>query len=617
MYRNVSGTERRLRIVLAASAGVAPYLFDDTVSDTPLELTECQSAIIEPLITQAGGHILMAFGGAFVAEFVSVVNAVSFAISMQQAFEAHNDTVPEDRRLIFRVGIDLWDTAAGSKEISDECVNVAIGLQAIAKPGGILITETVFQHARHHLSFDFEDAGKHRLTETAGLIPTYRVANGTSPQSNGLRGDHFQSSLVVLPFVNMSGDPEQNYLSDGITDDIIARLSKISVLYVVSRDVAFSYQGSTEVFSQLALKLGVQYLLRGSVKKLGDRLLINVTLIDGHTQAQIWAKPYTFEFHGIFELQSFISGDIADALHLKVLPKERDTLNRRSTYSSESYRFYLMGRSYFNLSHTRRSLSLARQMFQRALEIDPHYAAAHAGIADCCAHLIEAGDFSVTTSEILDHSERALAIDSSLAEAHASKGLALHTTGHYEEAEGCFKRAITLQPDLFEAHYFYGRNCFNLGQFSEASDLFGQAAKLKRSDFRSLGIQSMCFQSLSQLSEARTAAWSALGRVEATITNRPDNVDALSFGAGILAFLGEYDRTRAWAERATIIDPDDFYTQYNVACAYAILGAKEEAMDRLERIMMPPAPRSQHEFMMHDSDLGSGPIKFLADQLTF
>ncbi|MCX7349612.1 MAG: adenylate/guanylate cyclase domain-containing protein, partial [Alphaproteobacteria bacterium] len=163
--------------------------------------------------------------------------------------------------------------------------------------------------------------------------------------------------------------------------------------------------------------------------------------------------------------------------------------------------------------------------------------------------------------------------------------------------------AIALKPDLFEAYFFYGRNCFNRGQYRKAADLFGKAAEFKNDDFRSLGLQAMCFQSLGKPEEARRAAKAALVRTEAAVADRPDDADALAFGAGLLAVLGENDRTRDWAERASIIEPDDFYMHYNIACAYAILGETELALDRLERIMGPSTLRSLQEFMLHDSDL--------------
>lgn len=331
---------------------------------------------------------------------------------------------------------------------------------------------------------------------------------------------------------------------------------------MVSRGLDFITRGVSQSLSDLAVELGVQYVLQGSVMRRDDAVLVTAQLIDGHLNKTLWSRRYDCSFAGVFDVQDRIARDVVDELRLTLLPEERANLSQRVTYDSEAYRFYLMGRSYSHRGHTRRFLRLARQMFQRAVDIEPDYAAAHAGIADCCSHLLEAGDFSVSTEEIFRHSEHALSLDATLAEAHASRGLALYTIGHYEEAGACFDQAISLQPDLFEAYYFYGRNCFNLGEFSKAADLFGQAAKLRKDDFRSLGLQAMCYESLAQLGDARTAARSALARTEAAVAQRPDEADALSFGAGLLAFLGEYKRTKDWAERASIIEPDDFYINY-------------------------------------------------------
>ena len=401
----------------------------------------------------------------------------------------------------------------------------------------------------------------------------------------------------------MSGDPEQAYFSDGITEDIITDLSRISALFVVSRNTAFTFKGIAEDLPRLATQLGVQYILEGSVRKANDRVRITAQLIDGRTNGHVWAERYDRKFEDIFELQDEISRAIVDALRLRMLPAERQTLGQRPTVNSEAYRFYLMGRSFFHRGHTRRYLRLARQMFQRALEEDPNYAAAHAGIADCNSHLLDAGDTTITTNEILEQSGRALALDATLAEAHASRGLALYTAGRYEEAEASFERAIALKPGLFEAYFFYGRNSFNRGHYAKAAELFGKAAELKIDDFRSLGLQSMCFQSLGRLQEMRASARQALLRTEAAVAERPDDADALAFGAGLLAALGEAERTRDWAERATLIEPEDFYMHYNIACAFAVLGEKELAFERLERILKTATNTPLREYMLHDSDL--------------
>ncbi|WP_373503342.1 tetratricopeptide repeat protein, partial [Aestuariivirga sp.] len=415
-------------------------------------------------------------------------------------------------------------------------------------------------------------------------------------------GTH-EASIAVLPFVNMSGDPEQEYFSDGITEDIITDLSKISALFVVSRNTAFTFKGQNVDIDQVANRLGVQYILEGSVRKINDRVRITAQLIDGRTNGHVWAERYDRKFEDIFELQDDISRAIVSALRLRMLPQELEVITQRPTANTEAYRYYLMGRGFFHRGQTKRYLRLAKQMFSRALDIDPDYAAAHAGIADCNSHLLDAGDTTITVQEILEQSERALDLDATLAEAHASKGLALYTAGRYGEAEASFERAIQLKPELFEAYLFYGRNCFNRGQYEKAAELFGKAADFKNDDFRALGLQSMCYQSLGRKEEMIASARRSLTRAEAAIAERPDDADALAFGAGLLALLGETDRTRDWAERATIIEPDDFYMHYNLACAFAILGQKDLALDRLERIMKPNAITSLREFMLHDSDL--------------
>lgn len=592
--------ERRLTTILSADVGDLARREDS--DRLLLEIGERHAAVVEPLLKRAGGRLVNVGGSGFLAEFGSVVNAVTFAVDLQQAMEERNAARGEHLGVRYRIGINLWDMVVSENDVVGDGVNVAVRLHGLAEPGGIRISETVHQHVHRQLPLVYEEAGSHQLKESPGLIATYRVRAQRYDQRRLATGA-FQSSIAVLPFANLSGDPEQNYFSDGFTEGVSARLSKISALFVVYRGLDFITRGASESLSELAVKLGVQYLLQGSVRRTDDEVLVTAQLVDGHVNKPVWSRRYDCSFAGVFDVQDSISRDIVDALRLKSLPEERATLNQRVTHDSEAYRFYLMGRSYFHRGHTRRFLRLAWQMFQRAVDIEPDYAAAHAGIADCCAHLLEAGDFSVSVDEIFLHSERALSLDASLAEAHASRGLALYTIGKYEDAGECFEQAITLQPDLFDAYYFYGRNCFNLGQFSRAADFFGQAAKLRKDDFRSLGMQSMCYESMAQLGEARTAARSALARTEAAVAQRSDEADALSFGAGLLAFLGEYKRTRDWAERASMIEPDDFYINYNVACALAILGAKEEALDRLERIMQPPTPRSQHEHMVHDSDL--------------
>jgi adenylate cyclase len=597
--------ERRLTTILAADVVGYSLLMEEDEAGTLEELKVRRTSLIDPLMAKYNARMIKDIGDGFLAEFASVVNAVHFGIDLQTAAESRNEELADEKRMRYRIGVNLSDVIADANDVYGDGVNVASRLEGLAEPGGICISDTVYHHVRRHLTFSFEDIGKRQLRNISGPVHVYKVViNGGSLQAGRRRAaTGYQASIVVLPFNNMSGDPEQDYFSDGITEDIITDLSKISSLFVVARNTAFTLKGTHVEVDQVASRLGVQFVLEGSVRKANNRLRITAQLIDGRTGGHIWAERYDREFKDIFELQDEISRSIVEALRLKLLPAEVETLAQRPTGHPDAYRYYLMGRGFFHRGHTRRLLRLARQMFTKALEFDPDFARAIAGIADCNSHLLDAGDVSITCDEILEQSERALAIDPSLAEAQASRGLALYTAGRYAEAERSFETALKLRPDLFEARLFYGRNCFNQKQYEKAAELFGQAAELKQDDFRALGLQSMCFQSLGRRDQSLATARRALARVEKAVADRPDDADALSFGAGLLALLGESERTRDWADRASIIEPDDVYLQYNLACAYAVLGEVDHAMDHLELAMAKTPHKSLHEYMKSDSDL--------------
>ena len=597
--------ERRLTTIMSADIVGYSRLMERDEAGALGEFMARQTEIVEPLLVKHAGRLIKTLGDGFLAEFASVVNAVQFAAGVQAGCAARNATLSEETQMSFRIGVNLSDVLADESDVFGDGVNVATRLQGIAEPGGICISETVYQHVQRLQSFSFEDMGKRQLKNISGQVQAYRVKLGSALPAQARRraaSDH-EAAIAVLPFINMSGDPEQEYFSDGITEDIITDLSKISSLFVVSRNTAFTFKGRNNDIDEVADRLGVQYILEGSVRKAKDRVRITAQLIDGRTKGHIWAERYDRKFEDIFELQDDISRSIVSALRVRMLPNELATITQKPTVKTEAYRYYLMGRGFFHQGHTKRYQRLAKQMFARALDIDPDYAAAHAGIADCNSHLLDAGDATISVQEILEQSERALSLDSSLAEAHASKGLALYTAGRYDDAEACFERAISLKPDLFEGYLFYGRNCFNRGQFLKAADLFGRAAEIRPGDFRALGVQTMCFQSLGRTQEMIATARRSLARAEAAIAERPDDADAMAFGAGLLALLGETERTKDWAERATIMEPDDFYLHYNLACAFSILGEKDLAFDRLENIFAATALKSQKEFMLHDSDL--------------
>src|SRR5213079_2433886 len=397
---------------------------------------------------------------------------------MQRGIQDRNKGVPRDRRIEFRIGVNVGDVIVQGEDIFGDGVNVAARLESIATPGGITISGPVRDHVGYLLDLAFEDMGEQTLKNIERPIRVYRVsldgpaAQGGTHEEPAQQDQSEKPSIAVLPFNNMSGDPEQEYFSDGITEDIITDLSKVSGLLVIARNTAFTYKGKAVKVQQVAQELGVPFILEGSVRKAGARVRVTAQLISSETGAHVWADRYDRDLTDIFAIQDEITHAIVEQLKVKLLPQERKSIKQTPTDNVEAYTFYLRGRQFIE----RRSkvyYQLARQMFAKAVELDPFYAGAYAGIADCDSFLyLHYHVEDVAISDILATSAKALALDSGLAEAHASRGLALSVEKRYDEATVEFERAIALDPDSFEGHYFFGRACFTQGKLERVAALF-------------------------------------------------------------------------------------------------------------------------------------------------
>jgi adenylate cyclase len=407
-------------------------------------------------------------------------------------------------------------------------------------------------------------------------------------------------SIVVLPFNNMSGDAEQEYFSDGITEDVITDLSKVSGLFVVARNTAFTYKGKPLKVQDVCSELGVKYALEGSVRKAGSRVRVTSQLIDAADGGHVWADRYDRDLTDIFAIQDEITHAIVEQLKVKLLPQEQRSIARAPTDNVEAYTYYLRGRQFLH-RHSKSYYLLARRMFAKAVELDPAFARAYAGIADCDSFLFLHYHEAVAVDAILATSAQALALDDKLAEAHASRGLALSLVQRYPDAMAEFKRAIALDPNSFEAHYFYGRACFAQDMPAEAAAQFERAMALKPDDYQSPAMLVMIYRSLGRLPEVVTAARKVIEIAEQELTRHPENPRPAYLGAGSLIEVGEPDRAREWIARAMATDPDDILTQYNVACVYSKLGELDVAFDLLERLL----PHANHEtksWVRHDVD---------------
>ena len=320
---------------------------------------------------------------------------------------------------------------------------------------------------------------------------------GSSPQP-AARTD--KPSVAILPFSNMSGDPEQEYFADGMTEDIITDLSKVSGLFVLNRNTVFTYKGKALNLEQVAKQLGVSYVVEGSVRKAGNRVRINAQLIEGAAGGHLWADRYDRDLTDIFAVQDEITKTIVEQLKVKLLPEEKKAIEQATTESVEAYTYYLKGREFFHRG-SKSYYSIAKKMFAKAVELDPLYARAYAGIADCDSFLFLNYSENISADSVLANCSKALDLEPDLAEAHASRGLALSVRQRYLEAEKEFEQAIALNPNLFEAHYFYGRACFTQGKMDQAARYWERAAEIKPDDYQAVLLSAGVYRSLGRPKE--------------------------------------------------------------------------------------------------------------------
>jgi adenylate cyclase len=410
------------------------------------------------------------------------------------------------------------------------------------------------------------------------VLPPAEVASGASRPAPAFSG---KPMIAVLPFTNMSGDPEQEYFSDGITEDIITDLSKVSTLNVLSRNTTFTFKGKAVEIGQIAERLKVSHVIEGSVRKAGGRVRISAQLIDASRDTHVWGERYDRDLKDIFALQDEIAQTIVAALKIRLLPEDKEAIESRSTKDLNAYQLYLLARFYKEHYHHARPLKIALNFCRRALEIDPDYARAWAQAAIC-----EGALFMLGASEEagLSAAERALSLDPTLAEAYAAKGLALNQLGEFALAIAAHEESLRLAPDSYVVRSCFAYTNMVLGNYEAAIEHYERAAQLSENDYFSISLASSCHFALGHHEKCLSTSRQALARIEREVALRPDNQDALSHGAGALGALGETERAKEWATRALAIQSgDDLRGNYNLACVFAQLGEPEQALDQLEQ----------------------------------
>jgi serine/threonine protein kinase/tetratricopeptide (TPR) repeat protein len=392
-------------------------------------------------------------------------------------------------------------------------------------------------------------------------------------------------SVAVLYFENLSNSKDDEYFRDGMTEDIITELSKIKELQVFPRAAVLAYRDKPVTGPQVGRELNAACVLSGSLRRAGNRLRITAQLIRAQTGHSIWAERYDRELKDVFEVQDEIARSISQALRIKLSPQEEKAIARKQTDNPQAYDYYLRGRQFFH-QFRRKGFDFARQMFARAIVIDPHYARAYAGVADCCSFLYMYWDsVEDNLNEAEAASRKALELDPELAEAHAAGGLAFALKKDFVQAQREFEAAIRLDPKLYEAYYFYARTSFQSGDLAKAAALYEQASRLNPDDYQAVSLLVPVYHGLGRPAEAAATEKRSLLLIEKHTENHPDDPRALYLGAGILARIGDHTKSYDWARRALAIDPEETSILYNVACVYALLGKTEDALQCLGKVM--------------------------------
>jgi adenylate cyclase len=435
-----------------------------------------------------------------------------------------------------------------------------------------------------------------KVAHTAASISSPFSHNADVPETP-------EKSIAVLYFENLSGDKEDEYFRDGMTEDVITELAKIRGLRVFPRSAVLTFRDMPLPISQIGQQLRTAYVLEGSIRRAGGRLRITARLAETSSGHSVWSERYDRRLEDVFAIQDEIAQNIALALRVILTEKEKHEIEKVQTSSVQAYDYYLRGRQYF-YQLRRQSLEFARQMFTRAIAIDPGYARPHAGIADCCSFLYmwyEVKEENLLAA--LSASAHAVALDSHSAQVLASLGLAEFLSKNYESAREAFEMALAEDPELFEAYYFYGRSCFAQGQYEKAAALFAQASQTNPADYQAVSLQGLCLRALGRRDEAREVFRDCLRKVEQHLQFHPDDVRAVYMGSGALCGLDEEKRALEWAERALAMDPEEAAVLYNVACTYALLGQTDKAIHCLEKAFRQGF--GHKEWVEHDPDLHS------------
>jgi adenylate cyclase len=522
---------------------------------THAKLTALIEGGVEPAIAEHGGRIVKNTGDGFLAEFPSAVEAVRAAMQFQSRINELALGDPEDSRILFRVGLNIGDVIVEAHDIFGDGVNIAARLEGLAEPGGIYISQTVLNHSRGKIAFEVDDLGEQALKNIVHPIRVYRLLlnscwdDTVSEPSKPALALPDKPSIAVLPFQNMSGDPEQEYFADGMVEDIITALSRFKALFVIARNSSFTYKGRAVDVKHVGRELGVRYVLEGSVRKAATRVRITGQLVDTATGAHLWADRFDGAAGDIFELQDKVTENVVGAIAPAVEKAEIERAKRKPTASIDAHGLYMRGLARF-YRFARQANEQALRLFESAIKLDPEFASAYGRAACCYAFAQGFGWISVTQNEVAEVKELTrhaveFGKDDAVALATSAFGLA-HVVRDLSTAAALVDRALMLNSNLADAWYYSGWIKNWLGEPELSIDRFERAMRLS-----------------------------------------PLDPSVLAMRCGIAHanfFMGHYDEAASWAAMSLQDDPDFLPSLRIEAASHAMAGRDEPAQAAVNRL---------------------------------
>jgi TolB-like protein len=547
--------ERRLTAILAADVAGYSRLMGADEEGTLAQLKAHRKALVDPKISEHRGRIVKTTGDGMLVEFASVVDALRCAVEVQRGMAERTAEVPPDKRIDFRVGIHQGDVIIDGGDIFGDGVNVAARLEGLAEPGGICVSGRVQEDARGKLDITFEDAGEQQLKNIERPVRVYRVRPSDTATSRLALPLPDKPSIAVLPFQNMSGDPEQEYFADGMVDEIITALSRMRWLFVIARNSSFTYKGRAVDVKQVGRELGVRYVLEGGVRKAVNRVRVIGQLIDTTTGAHIWADRFEGALEDIFDLQDQVTASVVGAIAPKLEQAEIERAKRKPTESLDAYDYYLRGMASLYQRTSREVLDEALRLFYRAIELDPAFGSAYATAAWCYFQRKGSGWVGDREHEIAEATRlvwRAVELskDDAVALSYSAWTLA-YLIRDLDAGVGFTDRALALNPNLATAWFVSGWLRIWLGKPDVAVEHIARAMRLSPLDPLMRGMQvGTAHAHLFAGRYDEACLWAGM-----TLREAPDFHTALRIGAASNALAGRAEEANKAVARLRQLDP--------------------------------------------------------------